>query len=109
VQERAFLERDFIAKLEQLERGEFPRFTAADLQKSQGKLKADLDKVQAKGSFMQGQISAEAVNKAEKTWQVYKEAWITFGKKKYPKVTAVSWNTWLTEDRVVMLDRLLLG
>jgi hypothetical protein len=58
---------------------------------------------------MQGQISAEAVNKAEKTWQAYKEAWITFGKKKYPKVTAVSWNTWLTEDRVVMLDRLLLG
>jgi hypothetical protein len=109
VQERAFLERDFIAKLEQLERGEFPGFTAADLQKSQGKLKADLDKVQAKGSFMQGQISAEAVNKAEKTWQAYKEAWITFGKKKYPKVTAVSWNTWLTEDRVVMLDRLLLG
>jgi len=49
------------------------------------------------------------VNKAEKTWQAYKEAWITFGKKKYPKVTAVSWNTWLTEDRVVMLDRLLLG
>ena len=39
VQERAFLEDDFIAKLEQLERGEFPRFTAADLQKSEGKLK----------------------------------------------------------------------
>ena len=56
---------------------------------------------------MQGQISAEGVNKAEKTWQAYKEAWIIFGEKKYPKVTAVSWNTWLTEDRVVMLDRLL--
>jgi hypothetical protein len=107
VQERAFLENDFIAKLEQLERGELPRFSQSDLHKSEDKLKADLAKVQDRGSISQGQITAEGVNKTEKTWQAYKEAWIVFGKKKYPKVSAVSWNSWLTADRVVMLEKLI--
>ncbi len=107
VQERALLENDFIAKLEQLERSELPRFSPSDLHKSEDKLKTDLAKVQERGSFSQGQITAQGVNNTEKTWQAYKEAWIVFGKKKYPKVNVVSWNTWLTEDRVVMLEKLI--
>jgi hypothetical protein len=107
VQERAFLENDFIEKLQQLERGELPHSAPEDLHKSEDKLKADLAKVQEKGSFSQGQITSQGVYKTEKTWQAYKEAWIAFGKKKYPKVSAVSWNTWLTDDRVVMLDKLI--
>ena len=107
VQERAFLENDFIDKLEKLERGEFPQFSADDLEKSEDNLKVDLKKVQDRGSFSQGQITSQAVFKAEKSWLAYKEAWTVFGKKKYPRVTAVSWNTWLTEDRVVMLDKLI--
>jgi hypothetical protein len=107
VQERAFLENDFIAKLEQLERGELPIFSAEDLHKSEDKLKTGLAKVQKIGSFSQGQITAQGINKTEKTWQAYKDAWIAFGKKKYPKVTVVSWNAWLTQDRVVMLEKII--
>jgi hypothetical protein len=107
VQERAFLENDFIAKLEQLERGELPRFSAEDLHKSEDQLKLDLAKVQQGGSFSQGQITAQGINKTEKTWQVYKDAWIAFGKKKYPTVSEVSWNAWLTQDRIVMLEKIV--
>lgn len=107
VQERAFLENDLIDKLEQLERGEFPKFSPADLKAAESKLQADLEKVQARGSFSQGQITADGVNKTEKTWQAYKAAWITFGKKKYPKVTVADWNAWLTGDRVVMLEKFI--
>jgi hypothetical protein len=107
VQERAFLENDFIAKLEQLERGELPQFSPADLHKSEDKLKGDLAKVQEKGSISQGQITAQGVDKTERTWQAYKEAWIVFGKKKYPKVSAISWSAWLTADRVVMLEKMI--
>lgn len=107
VQERAFLENDFIARLQQLERGEFPKFTAADLQKSETRLNDDLGKIQAKGSIYQGQITAQGVNKTEKAWQAYKNAWIAFGRKKYPNVQAVSWQTWFTEDRAVMLEKML--
>ncbi len=107
VQERAFLENDFMDKLEQLERGEFPRFSAEDLHKSEDQLKTGLAKVEEKGSFSQGQITAQGINKTEKTWQAYKDAWIAFGKKKYPNVTVVSWNAWLTQDRVVMLEKII--
>jgi hypothetical protein len=106
VQERAFLERDLMEKLEQLESGELPKYSTEDLKKAEDKLGTDLAKVQKQGSFSQGQITAQGINKTQKTWEAYKNAWITFGKKKYPKVDTVSWNTWLIEDRVVMLNKL---
>jgi hypothetical protein len=70
-------------------------------------LNDDLGKIQAKGSIYQGQITAQGVNKTEKAWQAYKNAWIAFGRKKYPRVQAVSWQTWFTEDRAVMLEKML--
>jgi hypothetical protein len=106
VQERAFLERGLIEQLEQLERGELPKFTRTDEQASEEKLNTVMAKVQKQGSFSQGQITAQGINKTQRTWEAYKAAWITFGKKRYPKVDAMSWNTWLIEDRLVMLNKL---
>jgi hypothetical protein len=35
-------------------------------------------------------------------WMRYREAWVQFGKVKFPSVTADSWRTWLTRERIAM-------
>jgi hypothetical protein len=41
---------------------------------------------------------------AQRAWLSYREAWVRFGRRRYPSVAGASWRTWLTRERIEMLQ-----
>jgi hypothetical protein len=107
VQEMAFMENGFIGKLQQFEKGELPRFSTADSHKAQASLESAYAATQKDPNRRWGTATVEGVKNTQQLWLAYREAWVRFGRTKYPKVSPDSWTTWLTQERVAMLDRLL--
>ena len=107
VQERAFLENGFIAKLQQLQRGDLPQFSGADFRKAQAELDEIYAATQKDPNHRWGTATAEGVRKTQQLWIDYRDAWVKFGKTKYPRVSADSWRVWLTQERLAMLRTLL--
>lgn len=105
-QEKAFLENGFIASLQQLQRGELPMFSRAELQKAQSELDQTYAATQKDPNRRWGTASAEGVRRSQKLWTVYRDAWVKFGRTKYPQATGDSWRTWLTRERIAMLKPL---
>ncbi len=107
VQEIAFMEREFIAKLEQLQKGKLPDFSAADERKAQTELDETYAATQKDPQRRWGTASVEGVRNTQQLWIPYRDAWVKFGKTKYPNVSADNWRTWITQERIGMLKHLL--
>jgi hypothetical protein len=107
VQEMAFMENGFISKLQQLEKGDLPSFSAADLKKARTELDEAYAATQKDPNRRWGTATVAGVRQTEQLWIAYRDAWVKFGKIKYPRVTAGSWQTWLDQDRLAMLQKLL--
>lgn len=107
VQERAFLENGFVAKLQQLQRGELPSFSKTDWRKARSELDQVYAATQKDPNRHWGTATAEGVRNTQELWISYRDAWVKFGKAKYPHVSGDSWRTWLTQERLVMLRPLL--
>lgn len=107
VQEMAFMENGFISKLQQLQKGDLPSFAAADKKKGQAELDEAYAATQKDPKRRWGTATVEGVQHTQQLWIAYKDAWVKFGKIKYPKVTPDSWETWLDQERLAMLEKLL--
>lgn len=107
VQEIAFMENEFIKKLQQLQQGQLPSFSAADLRKAQANLDQAYADTQKDPKRRWGTATVEGVRKTQQLWLAYRDAWVKFGKATYPHASADSWRTWITQERLVMLNRLL--
>jgi lysozyme inhibitor LprI len=107
VQEIAFLERGFLSKLQKLQQGELPQFSRADFRKAEADLKETYAATQTDPNRHWGTATAEGVRNTQKLWLNYRDAWVRFGKTKYPHVKADSWRTWITQERIAMLNVLL--
>lgn len=107
VQEMAFMENGFISKLQQLQKGDFPSFSAADRKKAQSEVDQDYAATQKDPNRRWGTATATGVQHTQQLWIAYRDAWVKFGKTKYPHVTAISWETWLDQERHGMLVKLL--
>ena len=107
VQERAFMERDFIEKLEKLQSGELPSFSAADFKKANADVGQAYAETQKDPNRRWGTATVQGVRQTQQLWLAYRDAWVKFGKVKYPHVSADSWRTWLTQERLAMLNRLV--
>jgi hypothetical protein len=105
VHETAFLERDLISTLERFERGELPKFPPGALRAADSAMKAALDRIRTGTRSRWGTATREGIRQAQLAWLDYRDAWVAFGRRKYPGVAAESWKTWLTEQRVGMLGR----
>lgn len=104
VHEKAFLENKFISMLEQSERGELPRFTEEQFNQADAAMSAAYSRIQGGKVQRWGTVTLEGIGIAQQAWVSYREAWATFGKQKYPGVSTESWQTWLTQQRLEMLD-----
>ena len=107
VQEMAFMENGFISKLQQLQQGEMPSFTAADKKKAEEQLDQDYAATQKDPNRRWGTATVDGVRQTQQLWIAYRNEWVKFGKAKYPRVTADNWETWLDQERVAMLEKLL--
>ena len=107
VQEEIFFKRNLLSALEAFERGELPKYSAEEFQKSEAAEQATYLHTQNGPDSNWGTVTRESVHKSQDEWLRYRNAWIAFGRKKYPSVTEQSWKAWLDQDRTVMLNRFL--
>jgi hypothetical protein len=107
VSEEAFLKNGLLAALEQFERGELPRYSAAEFQRAEAAEHAAYLRTQTGSVAAWGTVTRESVKKSEEAWHRYRDAWISFARQKYPSVSVQSWKTWLALERTTMLNRFL--
>ncbi len=104
VQELAFLENDLISTLQRYERGELPKFSVEDLKAADAALEAAFARTQTSKIQRWGTVTPEGIRKTQEAWISYRDAWLAFGKK-YSRVSAASWRTWLAQQRSGMLSK----
>ena len=107
VQEEAALKEHALSMLEQLEHGELPQFSTKELLQAETAEKAAFDQTQHGNVSKWGTVTSDSVKKGEEEWFRYRDAWLAFGKQRYPKVSQESWKTWLAQERAYMLNKLL--
>jgi hypothetical protein len=107
VQEEIFFKNNLLSALQAFERGELPKYSAEEFQKSEAAEQAAYLRTQNGPETKWGTITRESVRKSQNEWLRYCNAWIAFGRQKYPSVTEQSWKAWLDQDRTVMLNRFL--
>jgi uncharacterized protein YecT (DUF1311 family) len=109
---RQSLEDGFVSFLQKCEKGELPGGTAADYKKADAELNAAYVHVMKSlkpdenGFTAQGTVKAEGVRRTEVAWIKYRDAWVEFGKVKYPTVSADAWRKALTDERTENLREL---
>jgi hypothetical protein len=107
VQEEAFQWNNLLTDLQKFENGELPKASPAEFQKAQADESDTFKRTQEGDVSRWGTITSESVRTSEEAWHHYCDAWIAFARQKYPGVSEQSWRTWLDEDRIVTLHRLL--
>ena len=101
--EESTLRKDFIDALERFEKGQLPHFTAAQFSQADAGLNTAYGKIQHRKDFSYGTVTQQGIRTTQRIWLQYRDAWVSFGQKKYPAVSADSWKTWLTQQRTKML------
>lgn len=107
VQELALLENTFIEMLDQAAREDLPKVKTDDLTKAEADLNAAFAQTQNGKVTHWGTVTPEDIKTTQIAWTAYRDAWIAFGKMKYPKVKTESWKTWLAKQRREMLEKFM--
>ena len=96
----------FLGALERFERGQFPKYRAADLTKADAQMNDLYKRIQSapEQPIDSTTVTPEGIKSVQRTWLRYREAWVEFGKLKYPVVLPETWRAWLTQERVKMLQ-----
>jgi hypothetical protein len=107
IQEEIFFKNNLLSSLQTFERGELPNYTAEEFQRAEAAENAAYQRTQTGSVTQWGTVTRQGVKKSEDEWRRYRDAWMTFGRQKYPGVSEQSWKAWLDTDRTVMLNRFL--
>jgi hypothetical protein len=107
IQEEIFIRRNLLSALEGFEGGELPKYSAEEFQRAEAEENAAYQRTQSGDRTQWGTVTRASVRKSQEEWMRYRDAWIAFGKSKYPGVTEQSWKAWLDIDRTVTLNRFL--
>lgn len=106
--EEGGLTEEFLTALERFERGEFPHFSEAEFKEADNVLKREFQQtLKALKETLQERsdgppittLSPEGIEDTQETWVEYRDAWVLFAKRHYPRATATSLKTWLTRSR----------
>jgi uncharacterized protein YecT (DUF1311 family) len=94
----------FLAAVRKFESGNLPAGNETDYKKADADLNATYKKaleLAAKQNFDEdeGDIRPEGIQKAERAWLKYRDAWVAFAKLHYPQTDSYAWLTLLTRNR----------
>jgi uncharacterized protein YecT (DUF1311 family) len=106
LEEQDSLQDDLLTAFKKLAQGEFPVYSNTQAVKLDQQLNQLYQRIIHNKNFAVGTVERVNVEKTQKIWLKYRDAWVAFGKLKYPQVSAQSWKTWLTEKRIAMLSDL---
>jgi uncharacterized protein YecT (DUF1311 family) len=95
---------NFLAAVRKFESGQLPAGTEAEYKKADSDLNATYKSVldlAARQNFTEdyGDIRPEGIQKAERAWLKYRDAWVAFAKLHYPQTNSSAWLTLLTRNR----------
>lgn len=115
--EQRQLEEDLLASVQAFERGELPRGDAAALQAADAQLNASYRAAREAARPEQpddsygplGTVMPDAIRDVERAWMKYRDAWVVFGKQRYPTVSKDAWLEYFTRKRDAQLRALVEG
>lgn len=107
IEEESALREAFLSAVEKFEHGELPRFSSEQFAQADKELNTIYSKLQKTKDPSWGTVTADGIKQAQRAWLKYRDACVVFGQQKYPKTSADSWKTWLTRDRIKMLNGFL--
>jgi hypothetical protein len=101
-------QKDFLSAIENFEKGKFPTFSISDDQQAEIKLNTLYAKTMKnfKVQFADTTLTKADVEKAQRAWLAYRNAWLKFAAIHYPQLSAASLRTWLTKQRIEQLNSL---
>jgi uncharacterized protein YecT (DUF1311 family) len=109
IQEEGFLNSQLLENLQKFERGELPKFSAEEFQQAESAMNAAYLATQTDQNARWGTVTPQELKTSQEEWLRYRDAWIAFGRQKYPSVTVESWKTWLDKNRVGALRNFAAG
>lgn len=107
IEEREILEDNWLSSLEELNKNHFPEFDQAQYQQKDRELNQIYKKILSQKDFTAGTVNQKGIKRTQQAWVQYKNAWVVYGKNRYPQVSADSWQAWLTEQRIKMLQEFI--
>lgn len=106
LEEEGALRDDLMSSLKNFANGHLPIYTVSQAVNADQQLNIVYKQIEGNKDFAVGTIDRSGVKRTQILWLNYRDAWIAFGKIKYPQVDADSWKTWLTDKRLKMLQDL---
>jgi hypothetical protein len=106
IEEEAALRDDLLTSLQSFSKGHLPAYSAENASKIDRQLNQVYQEIEKNSDFSMGTVDRAGVKKTQLMWLKYRDAWVAFGKVKYPQVDEDSWKTWLAEKRLKMLQDL---
>lgn len=107
ISEDAALREDLLASLERFESGSLPRYSEPQFAAADARLNGVYTRVLSIPEFSHGTVTKGGIKATQRLWLKYRDAWVAFGKVKYPRVSATNWKAELTEKRIPMLEEFL--
>lgn len=81
----------------------FKKYTEQDFIKADKELNVLYRKIMGLKEFIWGTVTREGIKSTQKSWIGYRDAWVAFGKLRCSKISAVSWKTLITLERIEQL------
>ena len=109
IDEENTLKESFQKSLSTFENGNPPKFTAQEFKIADAQLNEIYSKIMKTKDFSFGTVDQKGIKTVQKKWLKYREAWVEFGKLRYPNVSSDSWRTWLTKERSKLLQHYIVN
>ena len=101
------LRADFLQSLLDFEAGRLPAFSQQDLVRAEREMNQAYERLKAqKDQNHPGAVKWEGIRDTQRTWLAYRDAWLAFGKVRYPAVAPHAWKAYFTQKRTAMLSKL---
>lgn len=97
----------FLAALRAFESGKLPRFSAAQERAFDRELNTVYQQLRRMPAPQYTTIRMADIQATQRIWLVYRNAWVEFGKLRYPAVPAHAWRAHFTQQRTAMLKALM--
>lgn len=107
IAENMALSKQMLKLIHRSEQCQFPTYTPAQYQQADEQLNSLYKKTQAKPFANEITITSKGIKETERQWLNYRDAWVDFGRLKCPNVSAESWKTLITKERIKQLEELI--
>lgn len=100
---------EFAVMLASAEKGRIASVTPAHAKAVDDKLNATWKRVRAVSEDRLGTVKQDDILHAQREWLRYRDAWIVFGKLRWPAISAATWSSFMAEGREKQLAEFVGG